>query len=166
MPHAHLAAAGAFPLRAAGFWLRLLAFGLDAAILIPVSVVLALATGLVDPATLPPRQGNLIDYLADVWNTAPEVVQNPVLLFAGLLFVYDALMTTMWGTSPGRRALGIRLFDSAGRAPRVGRAMARAALRMASFLLLGIGCLWSAAHRERRTLHDVIAGTYAGCVEG
>ncbi len=147
---------------AAGFWRRAAAFVIDAAIVLPLSLMLAVATGLADLASLPERRGNLLDYVVDLWNTQPEMIVKPVGLFLCLLFFYDFFMTALWATSPGRRTLQIRLWDQSGRRPALPRIVVRALVRPLSFFVFTLGCLWCAAQREGRSWHDLAAGTWAG----
>lgn len=146
----------------AGFWRRVLAFGFDAALVGTVTLFLGLAVGVIDFGAFPTLRGNLFDYLVDVWNGQPWLLLGPVVLFGALLVAYDTATLSVLGRSPGRRALGIEIVGPQGGRPGPGRAALRAALRLVSFLALGLGVLWVAAHRERRAWHDLLCGTFAG----
>lgn len=67
----------------------------------------------------------------------------------------------LWGTTPGKKALGLRVEDRRGEAG-IGflRALIRAAGYVVSGLTLGIGFLMVAFRSDRRALHDRIAGTW------
>ena len=82
-----------------------------------------------------------------------------ILLYAGWLFLYYAYPWAMSGKSFGMAILGIQVVTAQGAAigARVG-AIRVLALPL-SFLTLGIGFLPILFGRERRALHDGIAGT-------
>lgn len=64
------------------------------------------------------------------------------------------------GGTPGMRLLGLRLVDWHHRVP-IGyaRALLRAVAMLVSLLTLGVGFLLPVFRRDRKTLHDVLAGT-------
>ncbi|MGE3411924.1 MAG: RDD family protein [Dehalococcoidia bacterium] len=66
------------------------------------------------------------------------------------------------GVSVGKYAAGIRIVNARGGRPGVGRGIARtlAALLLSSPILL-LGYWWAFWQPQRRTWHDMIAGTYA-----
>jgi uncharacterized RDD family membrane protein YckC len=150
------------PIRTAGFWRRFLAFGLDAGLVGTVSTVIGVTVGLVAPGDFPARHGNGFDWLVDVWNACPWLLLGPGVLFVVLLFLYDAGTLALFGTSPGRRVLGLEVVDPRGERPGVPRSLVRAALRLGSFGVVGLGVLWVALQRERRGWHDLLAGTWVG----
>lgn len=78
-------------------------------------------------------------------SSAPWV---PVLAF----FVEVALLTGLLGFSIGKRILGLRVIDVAGRAPGIARAMLRTALLC---LVLPAVIMTD----DKRGLHDLAAGT-------
>lgn len=151
-----------FPIRTAGFWRRLLAFSIDAAVAATATAVLGLLSGVLAPERFPARSGNVFDYLVDVWNQHNGLLLGPFVLLAVLFVLQDFLLTAVWGTTPGRRAVGVRLFGPTGAPPGPGRALLRATLRLVSIGVFGAGCLWTAVQRERRAWHDLLAGTWAG----
>lgn len=86
-----------------------------------------------------------------------------VSLVLWLLFLW-AYVIHAWartGATPGMRLLGLRLVDWRGRHP-VGtpRAWLRAVALVVTGLTLGLGMLIAAFRRDRRTLHDLLAGTW------
>jgi pSer/pThr/pTyr-binding forkhead associated (FHA) protein/uncharacterized RDD family membrane protein YckC len=68
-----------------------------------------------------------------------------------------------WGTTPGKRLLGLYVCDLDGR---VGIPFSRALLRWVGYLLssipLGLGFLMPFFTERKRALHDFVAGTYVG----
>jgi uncharacterized RDD family membrane protein YckC len=76
---------------------------------------------------------------------------------AGLyFFIFHALR----GQTPGKRLLGVKVIDAWGERPSLGRAALRTVGYAASALLCSIGFLWIGFDREKRGLHDWLAGTY------
>lgn len=76
-------------------------------------------------------------------------------------FVYTTLFAFLFsGRTPGRRILGIHLVDSSGHAPRVGRALVRAVLSLASFALCLAGFWLALFDRRGQTLHDKLTSTF------
>jgi uncharacterized RDD family membrane protein YckC len=58
------------------------------------------------------------------------------------------------------RALGLRLIDVYGEAPRAARVLVRLLAGMVSVATLGLGLGWAAIDRDKRALHDHVAGTF------
>ncbi len=86
---------------------------------------------------------------------------------AAILGVWIALwwgyFTVSWGlvgATPGMWAVGLRVVDHKGRCP---LGMSRAVLRLVAYIVssttLGVGHLLMLTRRDRRTLHDLLAGT-------
>ncbi|MBL8919534.1 MAG: RDD family protein [Myxococcaceae bacterium] len=89
-------------------------------------------------------------------------VALPALGVVGFVaFVYTTLFAFLWsGRTPGRRLFGIHLVDATGHAPRVGRALIRAALSLASFGLFLSGFWLALFDRRGQTLHDKLTSTF------
>lgn len=144
--------------RPAGFGWRLLAWGLDlllfsAGSLVPFAPLLAIAGAeryLLSPDALPPS------LQTKAWLAGGSLVMW------GLFALYYVLHG--WarrGGTPGVRLLGLRLVDWQQRVP-IG--YPRALLRMVALLVtlatLGVGFLLPLLRRDRRALHDLLAGTH------
>lgn len=149
---------GLLAARPAGFGWRLLAWVLDlllfsAGSLLPFAPILAIAGAeryLLSPDALPPS------------------LQTKAWLAGGsaVLWVLFALYYVLhgWarrGGTPGLRLLGLRLVDWQQRVP-IGypRAILRTVALVVSLATLGIGLLLPLFRRDRRALHDVLAGTH------
>jgi uncharacterized RDD family membrane protein YckC len=72
---------------------------------------------------------------------------------------YAALGHGTGGQTVGKRLLGVRVVTAAGQAVGYPRALARYLAWWLSALLLGSGFLVAAVRRDRRALHDLVAGT-------
>ncbi len=115
----------------AGFWIRFAAYIIDAIILFIVGVVLAIAAG----------------------GTTGAVLQ----IVVGI--VYTVGFWTAQGATPGKMAVGIEITTVDGEPIDFGRALLRYIGYLASAIILLIGFLMIAFTRQKRGLHDYIAGT-------
>jgi uncharacterized RDD family membrane protein YckC len=130
----------------AGFWIRTLAVLLDGALISLVCGGLWFATG---------------SFLDDE--------QRLTLLSAASLALNVAVNLvgwSVWGTTPGKRLLGLYVFRAGSETPGIG--FLKGALRVVGYwvsgALLGIGFLMVAFTKGKRGLHDKIAGTSVGRV--
>lgn len=136
----------------AAFWPRLGALLID-------GVVVALAAGAFGAVTI----GASIAMTPTDENPTGAPAALMIVSFVG---VFTLAFGLAWrfharGTSPGARAVGIRVLDKAGHAPGIGRGLGR--LLVATFLsnqLFNLGYLWAIWDREKRTWHDHLAGTW------
>lgn len=64
------------------------------------------------------------------------------------------------GQTLGQMALGMRLVDASGNPPDLQHAVIRLLVSFVSGIAIGIGFLWAAFHAEKRTWHDLAAGTW------
>lgn len=130
---------------AAGFWRRGAALGVDAMWLFCLAGTLAwLLVGIPLPWGMP-LTGRVL--------TAQLVHE---LLPAAVFIVGWALR----GASPGKLLLELRVVDArSGRHPGWVQSAIRYLGYLVSALPLGLGFLWAAFDRERRALHDRLAGT-------
>jgi uncharacterized RDD family membrane protein YckC len=90
------------------------------------------------------------------WNRQGIVV---TVLFVVWQFLYFGYSWAMSGRTAGMAVLGVRVVRADGWAIDPWRGALRALVFPLSFLLLGLGFLGILVQRERRALHDLIAGT-------
>ena len=86
----------------------------------------------------------------------------PVLKIKALLWViYCTLFLSLFGSTPGKIALSLRVVEPSRPSPRlpVMKALLRSAFFLISFVPLGLGCLWSLTNRQRRSWHDSVSKT-------
>ena len=74
-------------------------------------------------------------------------------------FVYFSVQWTLGGRTVGMAFFGVRVVQKDGRRVRASQAIVRALLLYASALFFVVAAIWMMIQRERRTLHDLIAGT-------
>jgi uncharacterized RDD family membrane protein YckC len=79
--------------------------------------------------------------------------------FAVWLFLYWWVSIAVAGKTPGKALLGLRVLSRQGTMLSSGRAALRALALPISYLLFGAGFLGIVVSRERRALHDLIAGS-------
>ena len=102
--------------------------------------------------------------------SAEDILSAPVSLGPSVVFwltvvqcvpvIVTGVMWAIWGTSPGKRALGLRIVDADTGEPMT---IKQAAIRTLGYLLFfasgGIGFLWMLFNPRRQGLHDLMANT-------
>jgi len=88
----------------------------------------------------------------------PLTASQPVLLAVagGSAVVYLAGTWWMGGRTYGCHVMGLRVVDRRGRSPR----LLVAVLRAATYVVFPVGVLWCAVTGSRRSLQDLLLGTY------
>ena len=95
---------------------------------------------------------------------APESYAATILFWLAigqcLPILLTGVMWAVWGTSPGKRALRLRIVDAdTGRAMTVRQAGLRTLGYLLTFATCGAGFLWVLFNDRKQTLHDRIANT-------
>ncbi len=132
------------PPRPAGFWLRAAALLLD-------YVFLMLVLGLAHAAS------------SVIWGEAGR--SSRVLNAASTAFrwmlppLYAVLFHWLWGQTMGKMVVGARAVSSDGGPLSLRRAVGRALAWLLAAVPLGAGLLVAGLRRDRRGLHDLLAGT-------
>jgi uncharacterized RDD family membrane protein YckC len=146
----------------AGFWRRLCAYLIDAVVL---SIAAALVLVLLLAAGAPLFQNGEGEGLAkgmSAYATADPTVLGDVVLIglAVMEWLYFAgFESSSWQATPGKRALGLKVTDLAGRRIGFGRASGRFFAKALSTAILLIGFIMAAFTERRQALHDRLAGT-------
>jgi uncharacterized RDD family membrane protein YckC len=129
--------------RPAGFWIRALALAIDFAIFFLVQV----SYGALAHVML----GTRVD---EAWTLTPTLWLF-TLFFAG---AYTIVLHTLFGQTVGKLVVGIRVL--AGDAPPpFGTSLLRYCAYFASVASFGLGYVMAGLRRDKRALHDLIAGT-------
>jgi uncharacterized RDD family membrane protein YckC len=81
-------------------------------------------------------------------------------LFLGLGALYHIYLGGIVGQTLGKRWLGLRTISARGTTPGPVRAILRYMALLLSVAPAGLGWIWCLFDRERRALHDHLAGTY------
>lgn len=130
--------------RPAGFWIRVLAALLDALVCSLVQFSLGFAAG-------------------SLWGRevgASPAFQSMVVVFT-LLFalLYTAALHGGPGQTVGKLLVGVRVVALDGEALGFGAALLRSLAYLVSLLPLGAGFLMAGLRRDKRALHDLLAGS-------
>jgi uncharacterized RDD family membrane protein YckC len=130
--------------RPAGFWIRVVALAVDFAVLAVVKFSLGLVARRI--------------WGAGVRDSAPLafVVVLFTLLFAA---VYVTLLHAASGQTIGKMLVGVRVVLVDGRPVPIGTALLRFCGYAFSILPLGFGYVMAGLRRDKRALHDLVAGT-------
>jgi uncharacterized RDD family membrane protein YckC len=148
--------------RPAALWQRISAFIIDGTLICAVlAIYVGLAAALITPHGVPSTQLTGIDGLMARVHQLHSVLAPCVALALVLGLVYTAAFALLWdGRTPGRRLMGIRLVDRTGLSPAPGRAIARAALAVVSFVPFLAGFWLALFDRRGQTLHDKLTQTF------
>lgn len=134
----------ASPPRPAGFWIRAVALGIDLVVFALVQFSFeAMATAMLGPG-------------AD-----GDGLQSPAALLFTLLFtaVYTTVLHAVTGQTIGKSLVGVRVLGTDGAPLTLGAAFLRYLAYFISLIPLGFGYLVAALRRDKRALHDLIAGS-------
>lgn len=146
--------------RVAGFWRRTAAALVDGVCLTPAILLLGWlafrVTGLRLPGASDVRLESLLELFLEGGGLAYGLLAMAVLI----VLLYGFLFTVVTGATPGLRLLGLRVISVYGDFPEWWRVMLRCLGFVVAGLLLGLGLVWVGFDREKRGLHDWVAGTY------
>ncbi|HEY2704640.1 MAG TPA: RDD family protein [Candidatus Dormibacteraeota bacterium] len=131
----------------AGFWIRLVAYLIDSAIIFAVLFVLSLVMGgflKTDPTTGVQQVNGAVQAIA---------------ILGGIAYIVG-----FWGTrsaTPGQMALGMRIVRADNGAPiDLSRAVIRYVGYVISVIPFGLGLIWAGFDPRKQGWHDKLAGTY------
>ena len=134
--------------RPAGFWIRLVAFLVDAFLLLVVFfAALPLVTGQ-----------NFIEFV-EAYEDSTEIISRADLLNLGLNILYFTAAVALWATTIGKRLFKMYVVRSDGSRVGPGRALLRYFASQLSLLLVGIGYIMIGVRSDKRGLHDLICDT-------
>jgi uncharacterized RDD family membrane protein YckC len=146
--------------RAAGFPRRLLAAVIDALLVLLVSSGVTAGAALALGVPLPRAKELGPDLLlAGLLDRNPMAV-GAAGLFVGIGALYHIYLGGIAGQTLGKRLMHLRVIGSRGTAPGALVGILRFLALVLSVLPAGLGWLWCLFDRERRALHDHLAGTY------
>ncbi len=131
----------------AGLFTRAAAFVIDWFVIITVFGLIGSVTRWVGDTML----GTQLDLTQQNWVW--------VVLFGLWAFLYLTVALLITGKTVGKALIGLKVVTRQGAPLSSGRASARVLTMPLSFLVLGLGLIGVVLGRERRALHDVIAGT-------
>jgi uncharacterized RDD family membrane protein YckC len=144
----------------AGFWRRFAQAFVDGCIVLPVALLLSWVAGKLSGLVLPAARSAGIDYWLDLALAGEPALWGGIFLGATIIALYLGLFVALQGRTLGMRLLKLRVIDLYGATPGPLRAAVRALGYVACAFTLGLGFVWVGFDREKRGLHDWIAGTY------
>jgi uncharacterized RDD family membrane protein YckC len=131
------------PPRPAGFWIRAVALAIDLVVFVLVQYSFeAMATAMLGPG-------------------ADGGSQSMAALLFTLLFTaaYTTVLHAVTGQTIGKSLVGVRVLGTDGAPLTLGAAFLRYLACFISLIPLGFGYLMAALRRDKRALHDLIAGS-------
>jgi uncharacterized RDD family membrane protein YckC len=144
----------------AGFWRRFAAALVDLAVLAPATLVFILIVGRIVGLSLPPTKHATIDYWLDLALAGDPALWGGFGLVLAIATVYVVVFQATLARTLGMRVMRLTVIDVYGEAPTPWRVAARTAGYWLGVATLGLGFVWIGFDREKRGLHDWIAGTY------
>ena len=132
------------PPRPAGFWIRAVALAID----VVVFALVQLSFGTLAARLAGPGAGG-------------ETSSHPSVALFTLLFTaaYTTVLHVVAGQTIGKSLVGIRVVGTDGALLTAGPALLRYLAYYLSLIPLGLGFLMAGMRRDRRALHDLIAGS-------
>jgi uncharacterized RDD family membrane protein YckC len=141
-----------------GFWRRLGAAIVDGVCLAPAILLLCWLASRVGGLELPAQLR--FESLLELFLEGGGLVYSLLAVVIIIILVYGFLFTVTTGATPGLKLFGLKVINVYGEAPQWWRAMLRGGGLLLGGGLLGLGLLWVGFDREKRGLHDWLAGTY------
>ena len=138
--------------RPAGFWMRLAALLLDwEIVVVPVVFFGGILMAVAIPTMVMRRQRDP--------TIMGAVVLALILTYLALLIAYSIWMHGRWGQTLGKMAIGVRVVTVQGEKIGYGTACLRWISSVFSAIILLVGYLIAGFRSDKRSLHDLIAGT-------
>lgn len=139
-------------IRKAGFWIRLAAWLVDVVCLSLVTIALTFAA-----LTTVYLGGQLGGEINDRVIALGGYTSGAIVSLSGV--VYFTLFIGSCGQTPGKMLCRLKVIRVNGQKMTYGRALFRSQVWMLSLLPVGLGFLMIACTRQKRALHDILAGT-------
>jgi uncharacterized RDD family membrane protein YckC len=142
-----------FSVRYGGFWIRFIAFIIDAVlvglVVAPISAVIRLVIGVAGGAVMMPNIG--VNLVRGIVGLAFSTLVN---------WIYEAgLESSSYQATVGKMALGLKVTDLEGGRISFARATGRHFAKILSSMILFIGFFMIGFTERKQGLHDMIAGT-------
>ena len=156
-----VAVPGRVPVAYAGFWLRFVAFIIDAIVLAFIGwiVTIPLMGALGMRAALGRRPLFVPIRPEDVFVLAGAFFWILVIRMALQWLYYALFESSAWQATLGKKALGLEVTDMAGSRIGFGRATGRYFGKIISSIILLIGFIMAGLTEKKQALHDMMAGT-------
>ncbi len=146
--------------RVAGLLRRATAALVDLVVVAPFALAAGALVALAGGLALP-RPGELgLGYAVSLALNGGAIGPAMLALAATVVALYFFVFHALRGQTPGGVLLKLRVIDAWGLAPSAPRALLRTVGGVVSLLGFGLGFLWAGFDREKRGLHDWLAGTW------
>ena len=133
--------------RSADSGARVIAFVTDFMIVAALALVGTAIWATITPAPEDPEQ------------RADRLVTGAYIAYVIVGAVYSVVSVTLWGQTPAKRFMNLKIVGSDGFRPTFNRAVGRHAASYLS-LFFFIGYMMGLIRRDQRALHDLMAGTW------
>ena len=144
----------------AGLWRRAAAGLVDLLVVIPAALAAVWLAVRLAGLSLPRTIGAKLDTWVDLILAGDPSVLGAAGLAGVVVAIYLLAFHVLHARTLGMRLLGLRIIDVYGEPPSALRSLARTAGYFVSAATGGLGFLWIGFDREKRGLHDWLAGTY------
>lgn len=144
----------------AGLWRRLAAACIDLVLIAPVLGLAAFVALKVVGSEIP-RSTLRLELFLELAIRGGAAFYGSVAALVVLALLYGFVFVSTVGSTPGLRWMRVRVINIYGEHPEWWRVLLRGVAGVVGLLLLGLGMLWIGFDREKRGLHDWLAGTYA-----
>ena len=144
---------------AAGFWRRAAAALFDALIVSPLVLAVILSASKLAGLDLPALRHGSLDTRLDLALAGDPGFLGAIGLGVAVLVIYLFLFQALATRTIGMRAFRLTIVDLTGAPLTPWRAALRTVGYLVSIATLGLGFLWVGFDREKRGLHDWLAGT-------
>ena len=135
-----------------GFWLRFVAYIIDAIVMVAVQYVILMVFGLDEALT-----GGFSEETATL-SAGQSLTANVISIVLGWLY-FAVLESGSWQATLGKKALGMVVTDVDGQRISFLRATGRYFGKIVSSIILLIGFIMIAFTERKQGLHDMMAGT-------
>lgn len=146
--------------RVIGFWYRVLAGTVDLVLLVPLLMLFAAVTAAAGGREMRSVSEIGPSYLVELALEGGVGGMAALWMAALVGLLYFVVFHALRGQTLGERLLGIRVIDEWGETPSLPRVLLRTVAGVVSLAGGCLGFLWIAFDREKRGLHDWVAGTY------
>ncbi|MBW2731961.1 MAG: RDD family protein [Deltaproteobacteria bacterium] len=144
-----------------GLWRRMAAAVIDLTLVAPVIAIAAFVVIKVAGGGLSTWRVLRPELLLELALQGGWAFYGSITLVLLLALLYGFVFISTVGSTPGLRWMRVRVINIYGDRPEWWRVLLRGVSGVVGLLLLGLGMLWIGFDREKRGLHDWIAGTYA-----
>lgn len=139
----------------AGFWIRVVAYLIDAILLGIVVYVLQSVTGINMGANYSASMGDL----AAAGGTTESSLLGTLISVIIYLGYFAGLESSNWQATVGKKAMGLIVVDTAGNRISLPRAIGRFFAKILSGAILLIGYIMVGFTEKKQGLHDMLAST-------